>query len=189
MGAKEYFKDWADESSHQACRLVAFQRWLGAELLERLSWQGNRETQLRVAGQCRSFIERAVADLGRHGFLFRPEQLAQLITDQLDRVANYQRRDEIKDLYKYLERTWYGWVSKQSEELAAAARTAGVHRAHMTEPAPPSMPEIVRTNLEAKAEEQRRLRLFRANARRARKGTSADDAGPLLPGLDQIDEY
>lgn len=184
MAASDHFQEWADETCEQAVRLVAFQRWLGAELLERLVWKGDQDTQLRIAGQCRSFIERAVADLDRHGFLFRPRQLAGLITDQLDHVADYQRRGEIRDIYKYLERTWDGWVARQAEELAQLAMRSRVHRAHMTETVAPSMPEIVRRNLEAKHEERKERRLFRAQAQRARKAACNDDASPMLPGFE-----
>src|SRR5262249_25466561 len=134
-------KTWSNELEEDGKRLVAFERWLAVEMGTRLVWPGDAARQRRQIGQARAFIEKAVADLGKRGWLFRPAELAKLITDQLDHVATYQRKGKVSDLYKYLERAWDNWAGRNAEELAQKAREQDVHRAHLTRPLSPSLGE------------------------------------------------
>lgn len=184
MSAAEHFQVWASTANPSPERLVAFQRWLANMLQDLLVWPRDPESQSRQIGQCRSFIERAVADLDRHGFLFEAEELARLLTEQLEYIASYQKEGGIRDIYKYLERSWDNWVGKQAEELAAAARMAGVHRSQVSGPRPPSMPELVRRNLEAAHEERKDRARFRRSVQRARKQGCKPSAHTYLPGFE-----
>jgi hypothetical protein len=164
-------------------RLVAFQRWLASEIGTRLEWPADAARQRRQIGQASAFVQKAVADLAKRGWLFRPAELAKLITDQLDHVRAYQRNGAVSDLYKYLERAWDNWTGRNAEELAQKAREQHVHRAHMARPLPPSMAEITLRNLEAAHREAMTGRALRAAARHARKGACRAVATDLLPGF------
>lgn len=174
---------WSNELEADPVRLVAFQRWLAAEIDARLKWPADQGRRFRQVGQAAKFIQVAVADLGKRGWLFRPAELARLITNQLDHVAAYQDGGAVRDIYKYLERAWHGWADRKAEELSEAARIQGVHRGHMERQLPPSLPEIVLKNLEAKDQAVRDKRLFRSQVSTVRKGRCNADAGPFLPGF------
>lgn len=183
MPVADLYKAWANELVPDAERLVAFQRWLACELGTRLVWPKNEERARRQIGQCSAFVQLAVADLGKRGWLFRPADLASILTQQLDHIAGYQRAGNVRDLYKYLERAWDNWAGRNAEELAQAAKEQGVHRAHMEQRLPPSLPEILLRDIEARDQEIRDKRRFRSATRAARKGRCNDPAAPLLPGF------
>lgn len=164
-------------------RLVAFQRWLALELQARLVWPADRAKAMRQIGQVGTFIEHAVADLGRHGFLFRASELQAYLVGQLDHIAAYQRKGGVQDLYAYLKSCWSGWVGRNAEKLAEAAREQRVHRSNIPARSAPSIPEIVLRDLEARNEEIKSKRLFRTEVRTARKPRCNDAAEPLLPGF------
>lgn len=183
MPAPDYLKTWSNELEADAVRLVAFQRWLAGELGGRLVWPKDHARATRQIGQARAFVERAVSDLAKRGWLFRPVDLTKLIVDQLEHVAAYQRADKVHDIYKYLERAWDNWAGRKAEELAIAAQQLGVHRAHMPRPLPPSIAEITLQNLEARDAEIRAGRTLRRRSKVARKGACNAPAEPLLPGF------
>jgi len=181
--AADFYRTWSNELANDAVRLVAFQRWLCAELGTRLVWPIQPERARRQIGQCSSFVEVAVADLAKRGWLFRPADLARILIEQLDHIATYQRKGGVRDLYKYLERAWDNWAGKNAEELSQAARDQNVHRAHMEHGLPPSLPEIVLKDLEARDQEIKDRRRFRSALQRARQPRCNDAAAPLLPGF------
>lgn len=174
---------WSNELEADAARLVAFERWLRIELGSRLVWPADEARARRQIGQASAFVQRAVGDLGKRGWLFRPAELAKLLTDQLDHVATYQRKGQVRDLYKYLERAWDNWAGRNAEQLAEQARQQRVHVANIAPGRLPSMAEIVLRDLEAKDQEIRDRRRFRAAKKAARKPRCSDPAGPLLPGF------
>lgn len=183
MPASDHYRTWSNELEADSVRLVAFQRWLACEVDARFRWPSNPARKARQVGQVAAFIQVAVADLGKRGWLFRPPELAKMITDQLEHVAAYQRAGDVRDLYKYLERAWHNWTGRKAEELAEAARVQDVHVAHMSRRLPPSMGEIVLQNLEAKNREIQAGRALRRAARSARKGACSAPADPMLPGF------
>jgi hypothetical protein len=183
MPAADQLKIWADELERDAVRLVAFQRWLAIELGERLVWPNDRAAATRQIGQVSTFVEHAVADLGRHGFLFRPAELRDHLIAQLDHIAAYQRKGAVQDLYAYLASCWAGYVGRNAEKLANLAREQRVHRSNIPPKAPPSIGEIVLRDLEARNEEIKSKRRFRADVQRARKTPCKAAAEPLLPGF------
>jgi hypothetical protein len=183
MPAADQLKIWSNDLERDAVRLVAFQRWLAIELGERLIWPRDQEKARRQIGQVSTFVEHAVADLGRHGFLFQPAELQAHIIAQLDHIATYQRKGAVSDLYAYLKAAWSGWVGRHAEKLAEQAREQRVHRSNIAPRRAPSIPEIVLRDLEAKHEEIKSKRRFRAEVQRARKTPCNASADLLLPGF------
>ena len=126
------FHVWQDARLDQGERLAAFETWTANELYTRLQWPADPAKATRQVLQCRALILQAVADMGRHGFLFQPKTVAKLVTDTLDDVAQRQARGEIQDLYPYLRATWQGYVARQSDQLRAKAMALGSHISQIT---------------------------------------------------------
>ena len=177
-----HLQTWSDERAVPAERLVAFERWLAAKMGEILIWPRDQVAAQKQIGQCRSFVMHAVADLGRHGYLFRPRELAAYLLDELERIATYQRKGTVSDFHAYFRECWRGWVGRNAEELRAVAERKGVLRGHAA-PQPVSIPELALRSLEAKNEEIESKRRFRSQLQAARKGRLNRSSGPFLPGL------
>src|SRR5262245_56587137 len=103
------YRAWSNEKTPPAERLVAFEEWLAGLLATKLVWPQDNAAKQRQIGQCRSLIMVAVADLGKHGYLFRPRELAAHMVAELDRLAVYQRQSKVRDLYRYLDTAWTNW--------------------------------------------------------------------------------
>lgn len=176
-----HFRIWANDLESDAVRLVAFQRWLASELGSRLAWPTDPGRARRQIGQVSAFIQGAVADLAKRGWLFRPDSLAGLLLEQIDRVAAYQRRGGITDLYRYLQSAWENWAGRNAEELRTQAAQERVRRGQDDIPAATPIVDLVWQNLRAKDAELKAGRALRSGARLARR--DADAAAPDLPGL------
>ncbi len=183
MPAADQLRIWANELERDSIRLVAFQRWLALELGERLVWPRDENAARRQIGQVSAFVQQAVADLGKHGFLFRPSEMRDHLIGQIDHIAAYQKKGAVSDLYAYLRAAWSGWVGRHAEKLAEQARELRVHRSNIPAGRPPSIAEIVLRDLEARNEEIKSKRRFRSEVKRARQGSCNGPAAPLLPGF------
>jgi hypothetical protein len=158
------YDQWANERGVPAARLIAFEEWLLAQMRSRLVWPTDPAAAQRQAGQCRAFVLDAVAELGAHGYLFRPKELAELLTGKLDQIARLQKAGNVLELYPYFRATWRTWVRCSSEELRDRALLCGSHVRQITEramrgpcaPPPPSLCELAaqlrRERRSAKAE-------------------------------------
>lgn len=170
------YDQWANERGVPAARLVAFESWLLAQMQARLVWPADKAAALRQAGQCRTFVLDAVAELGAHGYLFRPKELAALLTEKLDQIARLQKAGNVRDLYPYFRSTWRTWVRCSAEELRDRALLCGSHVRQITDralrssaaPLPPSLCELTA-----------QVRRERAENKRAARATPSTDSDPL----------
>lgn len=156
------FEVWSNERSVPGARLAAFESWLFEEMSTRLTWPRNAVARAKMIGQCRTFVVAAVSDLGQHGYLFKPKQLAALLREKLDQIGELQRQGKVENLYPYFRACWDGWVRRNAEELRDQAMSAQVHIGQIMtavfnrKPAAPSLPEIVAQSLREQAAEARR---------------------------------
>jgi hypothetical protein len=169
MTSADLFKFWANETERDAVRLIYFERWMTALLAEKIKWPDEAGTRDKMIGQCRAMIATAVADLGKHGYLFRPNEIRELLTEALDKIAAYQ--DSIKDFYPYFKNCWSGWVGRHAEEFRAKAVKKDV-LAGKSVVKRMSISQIVLLDLEAKHEHMKRLERFRAEKKQARKAAA-----------------
>lgn len=180
MDRPDTYTQWANERSAKAERIVAFRTWVYAQLGTHLRWPANEAQREREIGQAAHWVERMVCDLGAHGFLFRPKDIAEIITTKLKAVGHYQRTNSIDCVWSYLRRVWDGYVRIESERLRARAMDLGVHVQQLTAnlappsggdsaaPVAPSMPEIL-------------LEVQRARAARRAAAKAASAAKPKAP--------
>ena len=75
------FETWSNDRYGSGERLLAFETWVAQEMATRLRWPADRSKMQRQVGQCRAFVLQAVADMGTHGFLFQPKELASMILE------------------------------------------------------------------------------------------------------------
>lgn len=126
------FTTWSNARTAPAARLAAFETWALQQLRERLVWPADPAAAAKQAGQCRAFVLEAVADMGEHGFLFQPRELAKLIVDKIDAVAKQQRAGQVRDLYPYFRASWRTWVRGETETLRDKAHSVGAHVQDLT---------------------------------------------------------
>lgn len=131
-------------------RLVNFERWLYAQLAQRLEWPADAAARERQIGQCRALVVQAVADLAMRGFLFRPKPLAALLVEQIEAVAEAQRAGRVRNLYPYFRSIWQRWVGLRAEELRESSMRLGTHIAAL-EPGVLTLPQIVERAREEKS--------------------------------------
>ena len=124
---------WANARTVPAERLIAFEEWTLEQMRTRLVWPSDPATAAKQLGQCRTFVAAAVADLGDHGYLFRPRELAALITERLDAIARLQKAGNVRELYPYFRATWQKWVNTSASALREQAMLCGSHVAQITE--------------------------------------------------------
>jgi hypothetical protein len=132
MNRPDTFTIWSNTRSAPAERLAAFETWALHQLRERLVWPSDPAAAAKQAGQCRAFVMEAVADMGEHGFLFQPRELAKLITEKIEAVAKQQRAGQIHDLYPYFRASWRTWVRCETETLRDKAHSVGAHVQDLT---------------------------------------------------------
>lgn len=172
------FERWQDARFDQGERLLAFETWCATELATRLQWPRDPHKAAKQVMQCRSLIIRAVADMGRHGYLFQPKKIAAMITEKLDEIATRQKAGEIHDLYAYLRITWSSYVTGQAEQLRDKAMSVGSHISQVTKIAD-SIPMIVAEDLQESIREKKK------KAAAARKKSCSSSAQPMLDlGID-----
>ena len=121
------FEKWADERGAPAVRVVAFEAWVYGELASRLRWPEGKAERERQIGQARGWVLRVVDDLNRHGFLFRPRELRDLIVEKLDQVGRLQAAGTVRELWPYLRSAWDGYVRKEADRLRDTAMSTGTH--------------------------------------------------------------
>ena len=126
------YTQWANERNVPAARLVAFESWLLEQLRSRLLWPTDPAAAARQAGQCRAFVMDAVADLGEHGYLFRPRELAALLTEKIEQIARMQRAGNVRELYPYFRAAWRSWVRCSADDLRDKAMLCGSHVGQIT---------------------------------------------------------
>lgn len=152
---------WQDARFDQGERLVAFESWVAEQLATRLQWPSNAAQAKKQVLQCRSLILQAVADMGRHGYLFQPREIAQMIVKTLDDIGERQRRGEVGDLYPYLKVAWRSYVTAQSDQLRDKAMSLGSHISQLAKIAD-RIPVIVSEDREAMIREKKQLAKKRA---------------------------
>lgn len=121
------YDQWANAKTAPAERVVAFEAWVYAELAKRLRWPEGKAERERQIGQARGWVLQVVDDLNRHGFLFRPRDLRDLIVDKLDQVGRLQAEGKVRELWPYLRSAWDGYVRKEADRLRDTAMTTGAH--------------------------------------------------------------
>lgn len=172
------FEIWEDARFDQGERLVAFESWCAEQLATRLQWPSDPAQAQRQVLQCRALVVQAVADMGRHGYLFQPKPLAAMIVAKLDEIAERQRRGEIRDLYPYLKTAWSSYVTGQADQLRQQAMSLGTHISQLSRIAD-ALPLIVAKDREESIREKKQA----AAARRKRSCNPA--AHPQLDlGID-----
>lgn len=127
MTRPDTYTQWANERGVPAARLVAFESWLLEQLRSRLVWPTDPAAAAKQAGQCRAFVLDAVADLGEHGYLFRPRELAALLAEKIEQIARLQRAGNVRELYPYFRAAWRSWVRCSAEELREKSMLCGSH--------------------------------------------------------------
>lgn len=132
MQRPDTFTTWSNARTAPAARLAAFETWALQQLRERLVWPADPAAAARQAGQCRAFVMEAVADMGEHGFLFQPRELARLIVDKIDAVARQQRAGQVREIYPYFRTAWRTWVRGETETLRDKAHSVGAHVQDLT---------------------------------------------------------
>lgn len=108
-------------------RLAAFDRWLRAELTERLVWDwagGRKQNEIE---QSRLYVQRLVVELWRRGWMLDGKALADRITGMLDAVGAYQRTGKVQRFWPYFRATVDRYVGANAEELQAEAMRLGSH--------------------------------------------------------------
>lgn len=146
------YEAWASERTAPGARVVAFERWVYAELANTLRWPADPAARLRQVGQSRGWVLAMVEDLAAHGYLFRPADLARLIREQLAEIRRRQDAGEVRDVWAYLRACWDGYVRREADRLREQAMSAGVHvsqvraallAAQPGQATPPSIVELV----------------------------------------------
>jgi hypothetical protein len=152
---QDTYTQWANERSAPAERIVAFRSWVYAQLGKHLRWPADKAQREREIGQAAHWVERMVADLGAHGYLFRPRELAALIEQQLKLVRNQQDKGGIQCIWSYLRTIWETYVRHKADDLRDQAMSLGCHAQQISakllqmagnapaQPPPPTMPEIL----------------------------------------------
>ncbi len=105
--------------------MVAFDRWLRAQLAERLDWSWAGEAREKRIEQCRLQVEGLVLALWRRGWMLDGRRLADRLTAMLDAVGKAQRAGQVRDFWPYFRSTCQRYVGLNAEEIQAEARSAG----------------------------------------------------------------
>lgn len=177
----DYLEKWMDPIRKPLDRLVRFEIWLYRELFNRLQWpeivrsRSDFDRQEKMIFQCRVFVLKFVHDLKICGWLIDGQELADLITDQLDAIRAAQVKGRVRDLYPYFRRCFTKYCHANAEKLKEQAMSLGQTIDQVMERigAPKSMPEIVSEYRQESLHKQRRM-LSQRKARaeqEARQGT------------------
>lgn len=190
MQRPDTYTIWSNARTVPAARLVAFESWLLEQLRSRLLWPTDPAAAAKQAGQCRAFVLDAVADLGEHGFLFQPRELAALLIEKLDQIARMQKAGNVRELYPYFRAAWRSWVRCSADDLRDKAMLCGSHVQAITEralrstaaaPAPSLCELAAQVRRERKA--QRAAATNRANSHQEAAHLRDVDAGRCEPDL------
>lgn len=161
------FERWSSTRFDKGERLLAFEKWLGEQLGRCLKWPKNPHEREKMLFACRGLVVQAVADLGRHGYLFEPRELASEITGKLDEIRRLQELGHVDHLYPYFKAIWKGYVTSRAEKLHDSAMRAGSHISQHLKPSE-SIPYLV-------AEERRESALESKRRARRKQAQEGDD--------------
>ncbi len=127
LDARDQPCDWRPVELPPEDRLLKFDAWLHAKLVQRIdwTWAGDAEAQGRRIHQARNYVERMVLALWRRGWLLDGSRLARHILTPLDTIAEYQKRGTIKEFWPYFCATIDRYVGVNSEEIQVEAKQAG----------------------------------------------------------------
>jgi hypothetical protein len=162
---------WWQTDQKPEDRLLKFDRWLAAELAERLLWPADKKQAARLVQQCRIELERLVIALWRRGWMLDGLRLAKHIRAALDDVGAAQRAGRVLDFWPFFRRVIESYVGVNAEELKAEAMSVGAHVGMILagiKRQAPALPELIA---------QRREETLREKLTRRRKAEAAQAAG------------
>lgn len=180
---------WLNQGVSPEARLLAFDRWVRVQLLNRLDWGWAGDFREKRIEQCQVYLERIVLDLWRRGWLLDGSRLAAHLVKALDTMGNYQRGGHVREFWPYFKACVDRYVGGNAEELRSEAMAAGTHIGQLftamgidRKPAKVSMPELVAqraAEIAQAKEESLRVKLARQRARNA--ACKADAGQQQLP--------
>jgi hypothetical protein len=176
-----YARAWLRQDQKPEARLAAFDKWLLAELDDRLDWKWAGALKEKRLHQCRIHIDGMVIALWRRGWMLDGRRLADRITEMLDSISKAQRGGQVRDFWPYFKVSVSRYVGLNAEEIQAEAMSAGAAVGAVFQqltkrlPAGPSLPELVAQ----RADETLRAKVSRHRAQEARKAAEKDQL-PLL---------
>jgi hypothetical protein len=163
---------WWQTDQKPEDRLLKFDRWLAAELAERLLWPADKKQAAKLLHQCRAEFERLVLDLWRRGWMLDGLRLARHIRTALDEVGTAQRERRVLDFWPFFRRVVGAYVGSNAEEIRAEAMSIGAQvgqiMSGIARQKAPALPELVA---------QRREETLREKLTRRRKAEAAQAAG------------
>ena len=173
-----YARAWLRQDQAPEVRLLAFDRWLLAELDCRLDWAWAGRLREKRLHQCRIQIDGMVKELWRRGWMLDGKRLADRITEMLDAIGKAQRGGQVRDFWPYFKAAVNRYVGLNAEEIQQEAMSAGAAIGAVFQqlsrrlPAGPSIPELVAQ----RAGETIREKVAR---QRAQESASKANAGQL----------
>ena len=170
---------WQLRGERPEVRLVAYDRWVRAQLATRLDWAWAGAQRERRIEQCRIELERMVLALWQRGWELDGKVLAGRITGMLDAVAAYQRKGRVEDFWAYFSAACRRYVGQNAEEIDAEARRIGGHVGALVaflkpQQGGPTLPALVAER--AKEVEAAKEQTLREKVSRERAKQGADDA-------------
>jgi len=173
---------WQLRGERPEVRLLAFDRWVRAELEARLDWAWAGAQRERRIEQCRIALERVVLDLWKRGWMLDGKALARRITGMLDAVGTYQRAGKVQDFWAYFTASVNRYVGANAEEIQTEARSLGAQMGSllaMMKKAPegPSLPELAAQRAAEIAGAKQETLREKIAKERARKAADAAQQG------------
>jgi hypothetical protein len=169
LTADRHFAAWTNPSVNEGVRYEAFRSWASYELATRLCWPRAIEERTWQIASCVKALQEFCTQLSRSGWLFEGKDLAKIIREELDYVAQSQRSRPVVNVYALVRKCLQSYVRVRAEELRDRARAVGAlvtcvpTRSGLAQR---SMVEILAERETARREEMQAGRLYRKQLRK-----------------------
>lgn len=123
--AKKSAEAWQIVGESPDARLLAFDRWVRAQISQRLVMPADEARKSKLIHQCRAELERALVGMFDRGWLLDGKRLARHVTAMLDPIGKAQRDGKVGDFWPYFSASVRRYVGANAEAIQREAKGIG----------------------------------------------------------------